>query len=66
MKGLFKLIIALLSLYLFAVVVVPYINDLPFFAPIQEVIRKWDINSSAFFYTDDISTNPEIRKITDK
>ena len=66
MKGLLKLTIAIFSLYIFVVVVVPYINRLSFFAPIQEVIKKYNINSSAFFYTDDISDNPEIKKYTDK
>ena len=66
MKGLLKLVFAVFSLYIFVVVVIPYINRLPFFAPIQEVIKKYNINSSAFFYTDDISDNIEIKKYTDK
>lgn len=65
MKKLIKLTLCLLSLYLFVAIVVPYINSLPFFAPIQEVIKKWDIDSSVFFYTADISTNSEITKHTD-
>ena len=66
MKGLLKLLFAVFTLYIFVVVVIPYINRLPFFAPIQKVIKKYNINSSAFFYTDDISDNQEIRKYTDK
>lgn len=66
MKKSFKLILGLLALYIIVAVVIPYINTLPFFAPIQTVIKKWDINSAAFFYTDNISSNPEITKFTDK
>lgn len=65
MRGLLKLIGCLVSLYLIVTIVVPYINTLPFFAPIQKVIKRWDINSSAFFYTDSISSNIDITKHTD-
>lgn len=64
MKKLFQFIVCLLSLYFFVAIVVPYINSLPFFAPIQKVIKECDIDSSVFFYTADISTNPEITKHT--
>lgn len=65
MIKLLKLIGSIFSLYLFVVIVIPYINRTPFLAPIQEVIKKFDINSSAFFYTADISSNSEITKHTD-
>lgn len=53
------------SLYLIVVFIIPAINRMPFFRPIQQVIKKWDINSSAFFYTDSISSSPEVTKHTD-
>lgn len=65
MKKMIQLLLCILSLYLFVVIVVPAINRTPFLTPIQEVIKKWDINSSVFFYTADISSNPEITKHTD-
>lgn len=65
MKKILKFIVCLVSLYLLVVIIIPAINRLPFFRPIQQVIRKWDINSSAFFYTDSISSSPEVTKHTD-
>lgn len=66
MRNVAKLFIALLLLWVTAVVIIPCINRLPYLADVEEVVRKWDINTSAFFYTDDISTKKEIRKYTDK
>ncbi len=64
-RGVIKLILSIVALYIFVTVVVPMINNISFFKPLQEVVQKWDIDCSAIFYTDEISTNKEIRKHTD-
>lgn len=61
-----KLFVALLSLYVVATVIIPRINTLPFLSDVQKVVHKWDINTAAFFYTDNISSNKEIQKLTNK
>lgn len=65
MRSFLKLVVCMVSLYLIVVLIIPAINRMPFFRPIQQVIKKWDINSSAFFYTDSISSSPEVTKHTD-
>lgn len=65
MKGVVKLIVCLLALFLFATQVVPLINKTPLLSNLQDTVKKWDINTAAFFYTDEISTNKEIKKHTD-
>ena len=65
-KKYIKLIVALLGVYVFLVVIIPMINSLPYMSELQENSEKWGINTAAFFYTDDISSNPEITKYTDK
>lgn len=61
-----KLFIALSVLYFVAVFVIPVINRTYFMRDFQANVRKWDINTSAFFYTDNISSNKEIQEYTDK
>ncbi|MFI3263065.1 MAG: hypothetical protein R3Y26_09185 [Rikenellaceae bacterium] len=61
-----KLGIALLVVYFIISVVIPAINRSPLLSEFQENVRKWDINTAAFFYTDHISSKKEIQKYTDK
>ncbi|MFI3268236.1 MAG: hypothetical protein R3Y51_05915 [Rikenellaceae bacterium] len=61
-----KLILALVVLYLVIGVVIPAINRSSFLKEFQENVRKGDINTAAFFYTDYISSKKEIQKYTDK
>lgn len=65
MKGVVKLILCIIGLYLTVTVVVPWINKAPLLEGVQQTVRRWDINCAAFFYTDEISSNPEIKKHTD-
>lgn len=60
-----QLMLAVLSIYVFVTIVIPIINKIPYLDEFDKNVRKWDINTASFFYTDDISTNEEIRKYTD-
>ncbi len=64
-KKYIKLGLCLLSIYLLIAFIIPFINGLKVFRPMQEVVREYDINCAAFFYTDDISDNEQIKKHTD-
>lgn len=60
-----KLFFAMIGLYIILVVILPLINSLPYMSDLQACIKKWDINTAAFFYTDDISSEEEITRYTD-
>lgn len=65
-KKYIKLFLAIIGVYVFLIIVIPLINSIPYMSELQDNSKKWGINTAAFFYTDDISTNPEITKYTDK
>jgi len=60
-----KLFVLLLSLYVFVTIVIPLINEIPYLNEFSKNVEKWDINTASFFYTDEISSNKEIREYTD-
>jgi len=60
-----KLLVLLLSLYVFVTIVIPLINKIPYLNEFSKNVEKWDINTASFFYTDEISSNKEIREYTD-
>lgn len=65
MKGFLKLIVYIVGIFLLVTVAIPQVNKLPLLKDLQKTVKKWDINTAAFFYTDEISTNEEIKKHTD-
>lgn len=69
MKKLFYLICGLIGFYLFSVVFLKSLNESKFFSPIQKVVKEKKINTSAFFYSDNLfidtlDTDVTIRHLT--
>ncbi len=59
------LLFSFAAIYLVLIFVLPLITKIPYMKEMQACIQKWDINTTAFFYTDEISSKEEITDITD-